>query len=126
VRILGRLAAAVDLAERDSSLMENQLRRMRDRTSAGVDVDGVPFAPYSRPDPDGRLVPLGGGAKLIEGAKVGVATSLDGADLTATIDGEAGAIASAQNRLRHFVGYSDDDRQAIMSEFRAAIARNLR
>lgn len=121
-----KLAKAVEVAQADSSLMEGQLDRMKRRTSAGVDVDGVPFAPYSCPEKDGQLVPLGAGDRLIDRARVDVASSLDGVDLIATIDGEAGTIASAQNKLRHFIGYSDSDRQEIVSEYKAAIMRNLR
>ncbi len=94
---------------------------------AGVDVHGAPFRPYKRLPKDGRTAPLGrGGVALINAAKVGVVTSLDGADLVAKMSGEARKITFYQNRMRQFVGFSDQDRSDGRSDFIASIKSSLR
>ncbi len=125
--IIGRLISAIDSAQADTGLMDLQLDRMRDRMRAGVDVNGAPFRPYKRLPRDGRTAPLSrGGVALINAAKVGVVHSLDGADLVARMSGEARKITFYQNRLRQFVGFSEQDRSYGRSDFLESIKNNLR
>lgn len=125
--VLGRLIVAIDLAQRDERLIERQLDRMRDRVRAGVDVRGVPYRPYRRLPKDGRVMPLSrGGVKLIDRARIDVVNSLDGVDLSAKITGEAGRIVRYQNKMREFVGFSDDDRSKGRADFVDSLRKYMR
>ncbi len=119
---VGRVLAAIEETMGDEKVMEDQLRRMVERTSHGVDVRGAPFAPYKRLPKDGRRTPLGRGG-LLARAKVDSANSLDGVDLRATVTGMTARIAYYQNRHRQFWGFAEQDRNDVMSHLKSAIGR---
>ena len=125
--ILEKFLMAFEQAAMDENALSGQLKRMEERTSSGVDVNGAPFKPFKRLPKDGRQTPLGrGGSLLIQRAKVSRLTSLDDASLRATIDGEAGIIASYQNRMRQFWGYSEQDRNHVYEDFLSSIKERMR
>lgn len=122
---LSRFLAAVELVQQDTSIMERQLKRMEERTASGIDVKGASFLPYKRLPKDGRQTPLGRGG-LLTRARVDSATSLDGADLRATVTGTTARIAYYQNRRRQFWGFSTRDCEDMVADFKANIAQVAR
>jgi len=120
VSFLARVLASVERTMADETIMGEQLKRMEERTSAGVDIHGAAFAPFKRLPKDGRRTPLGRGG-LLTRAKVDSATSLDGVDLRATVTGMTAKISYYQNRRRQFWGFSEDDKSIVREKLREAI-----
>lgn len=123
--IVGKLLLALEAAQVDGTAMDNQLNRIKDRLRAGVGTDGRAFEPYAGPPKPGQQRPLvAGGAKLIDAATVGAFTSLDCAGVAATIEGQAGVIAAAQNKMRPFAGYSDNDTRQVVEDFLSVVKKS--
>ena len=130
IMVIKRLITAVDGMGMNTSVMEQQIQRSKERLNMGVDLNGGTFAPYKDDRPSNQNRPLAQAARLWDDVRYSSSRTLEGFELTATITGEAAKIAIYQNVKRRFVGYSSGDRdlakQGVSTMLREAMKRGIR
>ena len=119
---VGRLIRAVD-ALNVSSLVADQVGKIKERLSRGVGLDGKAFSGFKNPDANhANSKPLQRASRLFDSPTFTFERGLASTEAKATITGQAAKIAYYQNKMRKFVGFSESDR----AEARATLSQMLR
>lgn len=122
IRSVSRLIAAVASIRDPQKVVPQQISRIQERLSSGVDFQGHPFAPYKTDRPQNHDRPLQYAAELFDDARIEAKVGGHDVQFFAKIYGQAAKIARYQNVRRKFLPFSDRDHR----EFRSSLLGMLK
>ena len=128
INIISRLMASVQLVGNNTDIMENQVKRIRQRLIAGRDVEDKLFAPYKDKNVKHKNSrPLQRAVRLFDEVDFEHSRGIGGGvDFHAQITGRAAKIAAFQNIKRNFAGFSRTDMSEARQDFRNAILEGMK